>query len=142
MDVIGHQAISPYLSARASRSLSQEVAVEYVVGIPEEHLLPAIAALRHVIWIAGQHEARETRHGAAIAHAGHARRRTGSNLVLLVNWNRNSNRNSQHLKWWLFNLLFPIFYEHILKIEEIYRIPQPHHLLRKIKYLCAGHPFD
>jgi hypothetical protein len=37
----------------------EQVAIEYVISAFEEHLLPAIAALGHVIGIAGQDEGEE-----------------------------------------------------------------------------------
>lgn len=69
MDVVGHQAIGPDLGTRPMGGPGQEIAIEEVVAVLEEGLLAAIAALRHMVRIAGQHEAGETSHDAGVARA-------------------------------------------------------------------------
>ena len=66
MDVIGHQAVGPDLRTRPASRVREQVAVERVVTVLEKRLLAAVAALGHVIRIAGQHEARKTSHAATI----------------------------------------------------------------------------
>jgi hypothetical protein len=70
MDVVGHQAIGPDLAARATRRLGEEVAVERVVAVLEKGLLPAIAALGHVIGDAGKDDAREPGHASLQSERG------------------------------------------------------------------------
>jgi hypothetical protein len=60
VNVVGHQAICPDCRTRALLRPREQVVVKHIVASFEEHLLPAIAALGHVIGIAGQHEARKT----------------------------------------------------------------------------------
>jgi hypothetical protein len=62
---------------------------ELPVVVFEEHLLAAIAAQRDVVWITGQHETRETSHGAGVERPSAPPSQTGFNLVLLVNCHRN-----------------------------------------------------
>jgi len=63
--VVGHQAIGPDLTAGAARGFGEEVTVERVVGVFEERLLAAVAALRDVIGNAGNDDAREPGQGAS-----------------------------------------------------------------------------
>ena len=58
--VVGHQAIGPDRHPRSRRRVGQQVEVEFVVAVLEEHLLAAIAALRHVVLDARQDEAGKT----------------------------------------------------------------------------------
>ena len=62
--MVGHQAISPHRDARLAAALSQQIAVERVVGIAEEPARAAVAALRGVVRQAGDDDAGETGHAA------------------------------------------------------------------------------
>ena len=67
MDMVGHQAISPNLRAGPSGGICEQIGVEDIVAILEERLLPAVAALGHVVRVAGRHEAGKASHGADVA---------------------------------------------------------------------------
>jgi len=64
MDVVGHQAIGPDFAAGTARSVGQEVAIQRIIGVFEERLLTAVAALGHVIGRAGDDDAREPGHAS------------------------------------------------------------------------------
>jgi len=51
--MIGHQAIGPDSDAMLAALLAQEIAVEFIVGVGEEHGFAPISALRHMVWQAG-----------------------------------------------------------------------------------------
>ena len=53
MNMIGHQAIGPDSDAMLAALLAQEIAVEFIVGVGEEHGFAPISALRHMVWQAG-----------------------------------------------------------------------------------------
>ena len=64
--VVGHQAIGPDLHPCLARGIGQQVQIQLIVAILEEGLLAAVAALRHVVRDAGQHDAGEAGHGARL----------------------------------------------------------------------------
>ena len=49
MDVVGHEAIGPARDALPPALARQQIAIEFVVVVAEEHRLAAIAALRHMM---------------------------------------------------------------------------------------------
>lgn len=55
--MVGHQTTGRHLSARPSRGLTQQIAVQRVVVVLEERLLTAIATLRRMIGVAGHNQA-------------------------------------------------------------------------------------
>lgn len=57
MDVIGHEAVGPALDVLCPAGFCQEGEVMSVIVIREEDLLPAVTALRHVVWGAGMDDA-------------------------------------------------------------------------------------
>lgn len=57
-----HQAIRPNTRPRPTRGLAKEVAVELEIGVLEEGLLPAIAALRDVVGNAWNDDAGKAGH--------------------------------------------------------------------------------
>ena len=59
----------------------EQVAVQRIVGIAEEGLLAAVAALGHVMWVTGKDGAGESGHGTSLP----PRPRN----VNLVHWHRN-----------------------------------------------------
>ncbi len=63
VNVVGHQAVGPDLDPCPSCRIRQQVEVQFVVAILEEGLLAAVAALRHVVRDAGEHDAWEAGHG-------------------------------------------------------------------------------
>lgn len=67
MDMIGHQAIGPYLDMRPTRRFSEQVEIEGVVALFEERLLAAVTALRHMMRDARQDQAREASHDDRIS---------------------------------------------------------------------------
>src|SRR5688572_22235938 len=69
MDVVRHQAIGPDRDPRLAAEGADEVAVEGVVGLAEEGLLAAVAALRDVMGHVNRDGAREAGHGAGRARA-------------------------------------------------------------------------
>ena len=69
VDVVGHQAIGPYLDRGLAAALGQEIAIEGVVGRFEEDLLAPIAALRHMMGNAGNNNAANARHKFMVAQS-------------------------------------------------------------------------
>jgi len=90
VNMVGHQAIGPDLGCGPTSGIAEQIEIKSVIAVLEEGLLPAIAALGHVLGIAGQDEARETSHAAHPSELHSSRRPTGSTLVHLVNCHRNS----------------------------------------------------
>ena len=62
MNMVGHQAIGPDSDALLAALLAQEIAVEFIVGVGEEHGFAPISALRHVVWQAGNDETGDAGH--------------------------------------------------------------------------------
>ena len=62
VDMVGHQGESPAGNTRRPAALGQQAAVEAVVGLTEEHLLPAIAALGDMVGKAWDNEAGDACH--------------------------------------------------------------------------------
>ena len=63
VDVIGHQAIAPHRDALAPARLAEEIAVERVVVVGEEHPLAPGAALGDLMGQVGDDETADARHG-------------------------------------------------------------------------------
>ena len=63
MNVVRHETVGPDAAPGPARGLAEEVAVELLIGVLEEGLLAAIAALGDVIGNAGQDDAGETGQG-------------------------------------------------------------------------------
>lgn len=64
MNVVGRQAIGPDLGGSSTSGVSEQIEIERVIASLEKGLLATVAALGHVIRIAGQHQAGETSHEA------------------------------------------------------------------------------
>ena len=62
VDMVGHQREGPAGNTRRPAALGQQVTVEAVVGLTEEHLLPAIAALGDMVGKAWDNEAGDACH--------------------------------------------------------------------------------
>jgi hypothetical protein len=62
MHVVGHEAIGPHRDARLAVALGQEIAVEGVVAVREEHALTPIALPRDMMRQAGNDDAAEAGH--------------------------------------------------------------------------------
>lgn len=63
VNVVGHQAIGPDLGACPLGRLGQQVQIERIIALFEESLLPAVAALRHMMRQSGNDETGEASHG-------------------------------------------------------------------------------
>ena len=68
VDVVGHQGEGPAGNTRRPATLGQQAAVEAVIGITEEHLLPAIAALGDMVGEAWNNKAGDASHAFSISH--------------------------------------------------------------------------
>ena len=79
MNMVGHQAIAPYLRPGPLRRIGQEVAVQGIVAILEKSLFPPVAALRHMIGETGYNQSGKPSHASYIR-----------NFMLLVNCHRNT----------------------------------------------------
>jgi hypothetical protein len=64
MDMIGHEAVGPYLNTGLARLLRKHIAVNLLISILEENCLATISALGHMV--------RKTRddHAGKASHAG------------------------------------------------------------------------
>jgi len=62
MNVIGHQAIGPDSDAMLTALLAREIAVEFIVGVGEEHGFAPISALRYMVRQAGNDETGDAGH--------------------------------------------------------------------------------
>ena len=78
VNVILHQTISPHLHAYRSAALSQKVAVERVALVAEEHPLPPVVPLRHIMRYTRRRYPRQSRHAPEISAAAAGRQ---SNVV-------------------------------------------------------------
>jgi hypothetical protein len=66
VDVVGHQAIGPHLDRGLAALLGEEIAIERVVGRFEEDRLTAVAALGHVMRMAGDDDTGEACHARSV----------------------------------------------------------------------------
>ena len=64
MNRVRHQAISPNRDARFAAALGQQCAIGVIIAIAEEHLLPPIAPLRHMMWHPWRHNPSHSRHAS------------------------------------------------------------------------------
>lgn len=64
MDMVGHEAPRPHLDIGGAAALGQEIAVERVIGVAEEHARAAVAALGDVVRMTGDDDAGEAGHAA------------------------------------------------------------------------------
>src|SRR5271156_2172286 len=49
VDMIGHEAVGPYLYTGLARLFGKHIAINLVISILEENCLPTISALRHMV---------------------------------------------------------------------------------------------
>jgi len=63
VDMVGHQAMAPDLDPVLARLLGEQVTVEFMVGVREEHGLAPIAALGDMMRQAGDDETRDASRG-------------------------------------------------------------------------------
>ncbi len=63
MDAVGRQAIAPHRDALAPAGLAEQIAVERVVRVGEEHPLAPVAALGHMMRKVWNHEPADARCG-------------------------------------------------------------------------------
>ncbi|HEY1607488.1 MAG TPA: hypothetical protein VGF77_18020 [Allosphingosinicella sp.] len=68
MHVVRHQAVAPNFGVGLVRRLGEQIAIEPIIAVLEEGLLPAIPALRHMIGVTRQDETGKARHASDIAH--------------------------------------------------------------------------
>ena len=64
--VVGHEAIAVHLQAEPPRLLSQNRQVRLPIIIDEEHVLPVVPTLRHVMRTAGHHHSRCSPHATPL----------------------------------------------------------------------------
>ena len=62
--MVGHQAIGPHRNARLAAARGEEIAVERIIAVLEEHLLTPIAALRDMMRQTGHDDAGKAGHGS------------------------------------------------------------------------------
>lgn len=60
MHMIGHQAVGPDLCSRLLRPFREEIAIERIGTFLKEGLLATVAALRDVMWDAGENDTGKT----------------------------------------------------------------------------------
>ena len=65
--MVGHQAPSPDLDPGGAAFAAQQVAIERVILLGKEGLLPAVAALGHVMRTAGHDDPGEACHARSVA---------------------------------------------------------------------------
>ncbi len=70
MDVIGHQAPGPAGNSPGTAMLSQQLDIQSVIVVTEEHRLPPIATLGNVVRHIRHDSAWKLCHGAIMAEAG------------------------------------------------------------------------
>jgi len=63
VDVVGHQAVAPYVNAMFSAPVRHQIDVRTVVPVGEKCLLPAVAALGYVMRIVGYNDSCDSGHG-------------------------------------------------------------------------------
>ena len=66
MDVVRHQAIRVDLEAEPRRLLAENIQVEGVVVVEEEHILAVVAPLRDVMRAVGQHGSSDSGHSGIL----------------------------------------------------------------------------
>ena len=62
VNMVGHQAMGPNLDTELLRLLREEIAVDVLIAVLEEHRLAPIAARCHMMRQTGSNDARETGH--------------------------------------------------------------------------------
>jgi len=62
MDMIGHQAVGPDRDTMLAALLTQQIAIEFVVGIGEKHVLAPISALGDMMGQTGNDETSDAGH--------------------------------------------------------------------------------
>ena len=65
MYAVGHQTVRPHLDARLAAPLGEEIEVQGVILVGEEHRHAAVAALGDVMAVAGNDEAGDAGHRAS-----------------------------------------------------------------------------
>jgi hypothetical protein len=63
VDVVGHQAVAPYVNGMFSAPVRHQIDVRTVVPVGEKCLLPAVAALGYVMRIVGYNDSCDSGHG-------------------------------------------------------------------------------